>query len=108
MTVQQYSSSAAGFARLFWMMLGPLFLLLLALSIVSQGRSWLTVTDFIFLACVLLLPLARWYEFRAGEPRTSTGDPATERDLRRYAAGALAIGAGIWIAANVLGVHVFD
>jgi hypothetical protein len=108
MTVQQYSSSGAGFARLFWMMLGPLVLLLLALSIVSQGRSWLTVTDFVFLACVLLLPLARWYEFRAGEPRTSTGDPATERDLRRYAAGALVIGAGIWIGANVLGVHVFD
>lgn len=108
MTVQPYSSSAAGLARLFWMMLGPLVLLLLALSIVSQGRSWLTTTDFIFLGCVLLLPLARWYEFHAGEPRTSTGDPATERDLRRYMAGALAVGVGIWIGANVLGIHVFD
>jgi len=107
MNTQHHTPDAVGFARLFWMLLGPMILILLTLSIVSRGKSWFTVPDLAFFVFLCFLPLARWYEFHAGSPQTSTGEPASAYHLRRYALAAFIIGLAVWVAANVLGVHLF-
>jgi hypothetical protein len=98
----QTGSELVGVARLFWIMIGPAILLLLLLSLANRG-GWFTVQDaavFVVLAAVMT---ARWYEFRNGNPTTGTGDPATPTVLRNYLIGALLVGLGSWVAANLLG-----
>lgn len=107
MDSQPHTPNSVGLARIFWMLLGPFALVLLGLSIVSRGESWATPADFAFLAVVMLLPYARWYEFRHGHAETSTGEPATPAHLTRYCVLAVIIGAAAWATANVLGVHLF-
>lgn len=106
MTSQPHTSDSVGFARLFWMLLGPMILTLLALSIVTRGDSWFTMPDLAFLVFLFFLPLARWYEFHAGNAQTSTGEAASEYHLRRYVLATLIVGLAAWVLANVLGVHV--
>lgn len=87
------------------MMLGPMILSLLAIGIADVGTSWFTPADFAFLIVLGLLVIARWIEFRGGNPRTAEGKPATPGDLRRYALAALPLGLGVWVLANLIGIH---
>lgn len=92
-------------ARLFWMMIGPLVLILLTFVILQMGQGWLTAADIAFLAILAGVILARWLEFQGGQPQTATGEPATPAHLRRFIVAALPIGLGIWVIANLLGNH---
>lgn len=89
--------------RLFWMMIGPAILVLLTSSVAAQGGGWAAPQDLAFLVVLAAVILARWFEFRSGNPQTSTGDPATPADLRRYVIGATVIGLSVWVVANVIG-----
>ncbi len=93
----------AGFARLYWMFVGPMLAALAAYQLARQAGGWVTPTNIAFLLLVASLPAARWLEFCGGSPRTSDGDPATPADLRRYALVAPLVGLGVWLAANALG-----
>ena len=105
MTTEQppTKSFALVLARMFWIQLGPMILIILALNIIMYGRGWFTALDLIFLALLGGLVLARWFEFRGGNPLTSTGEPATKSHLRRYAIGSTIAGLGTWVFANLLG-----
>jgi hypothetical protein len=104
MTSAQPTSSLFVLAsRVFWMMVGPMMLAILALSIVRIGTSWFTPADFAFLVVLGLVLLARWVEFRGGNPQTAAGEPATPDHLRRYVVITLALGLGVWIVANLVG-----
>lgn len=92
-------------ARFFWIQLGPMILLILAFNIAWRGSGWFTALDFVFLGILAVLILARWAEFRGGQPLTSTGEPATRDHLRRYAIGSTVAGLGTWAFANLLGNH---
>lgn len=92
--------------RVFWMMIAPLALVLLAYFIVKTGNGWMTGFDIGFLSVLAAMVGARWLEFRVGEPQTTDGAPATTRDLRRFAWGALVGGLLVWAAANLLGNHI--
>ena len=94
--------------RAFWMMIGPMLLVPITYKIIEHGNGWLTVFDFIFLGTLLVMLLARCFEFYKGHPRTSEGTPATREHLRRYALGVVAIGVPLWIAANVLGNYILS
>lgn len=91
--------------RVFWMMIGPLALLLLTFNIVKIGNGWLTAADFAFLAVLGGVILARWLEFRGGNPQTATGEPAAPAHLRRFVMAAIPVGLGVWIIANLIGNH---
>lgn len=93
-------------SRVYWMMCGPMILLLLMFIIISNGGGWFTGTSIAFLCLVGVLPLARWVEFRGGQPMTTMGEPATSADLRGYVLKALAAGIGAWVVANSLGNHL--
>ena len=50
--------------------------------------------------------LGRWLEFRGGNPQTTTGEPATPADLRRYVLTLIVAGPILWALANLIGNHV--
>lgn len=89
-------------ARVFWMMLGPVLLFLSMIGILQNPGGWFTSADVAFLIFLNLTVLARWMEFRGGDPRTATGEPATPMDLRRYITAALPIGLGAWVISNLI------
>ncbi len=93
-------------ARTVWIMFGPLFLLVCAGKIVTTDDGWLGFTDIAYLAGLAVIILARGFEFYKGDPRTSTGEPATKDDLRRYVLLTILLGIGIWILANLVGNHL--
>lgn len=96
------------FSRAFWMMLGPMLLIPITYKIIEYGNGWLTLFDFVFMAIIVAMLLARGFEFWKGHPRTAEGAPATTGHFRRYALTLLGIGIPLWIAANVLGNYVFQ
>jgi hypothetical protein len=102
------SSFADLLARIFWMMIGPLCLALLAFTIIRIGSGWLTWADMAYMAVLWGMLLARWLEFRGGNPRTGDGQPATPVHLRRYVKSAIPLGIGMWFVANVLGNHLLN
>ncbi|MGQ0634828.1 MAG: hypothetical protein ACT4QC_09475 [Planctomycetaceae bacterium] len=99
----QSTSGLAPLGRLFWMMIGPAILFLLALAISRDGGGWFTAKDIGFLAALAGIVLGRFIEFRGGDPRTADGQPATQSHFRRYAALVVSIGLGVWAAANLIG-----
>jgi hypothetical protein len=105
MAAPQTTSPAAAVGRIFWMLIGPVLLLLLTFSIISQGTGWLTVTDLLFFLALGAMLLGRWLEFRAGNPQTATGEPATAQQVYRYLFVAGAVGLAVWVVANFLGNH---
>jgi hypothetical protein len=94
------------FGRVFWMMAGPLGLMLAIYFIVSSGTGWRTVADVVYFIILAGMILGRWAEFRGGKPTTSDGEPATPAHLRRYVLMVLIFGPLVWIAANYVGNHL--
>lgn len=92
--------------RMYWMGLGPIFLILLLMNVVMTGSGWLTTTDVLYLLGLGSLPLVRRIELRLGIAQTADGQSATDSDLRNYTAFAMLIGLVAWVAANVVGNHV--
>jgi hypothetical protein len=95
------SSILSVFARIFWMALGPLILVLLGLSMLLAANSRVGARDFVFLAVLAAMIAARWLEFRLGNPQTAMGTPATGKDLRRYAIFVAVAGMAAWGLLNL-------
>lgn len=93
------------FGRIFWMILGPMLLIILLVANFKKGNGWFTVADFVILAIFAGLVLGRWCEFRGGNPQTSMGEPANWSHLRRYALGAMLVGIGAWVLVNLFENH---
>jgi hypothetical protein len=100
-------SLLAVLGRIFWMMYGPISLLVFALFIAERADGWLAATDLIYLLILVGMLLGRWVEFRSGDPLTAMGEPATPDDLRRYCTSASLLGMGLWVAANLIGNHAW-
>jgi len=106
MSTSPTGSLAAVLGRLVWMMVGPLSLALTLYYIVTSGTGWGTGVDLLYFVILLAMILGKWLEFRGGDPRTSTGDPAKPGDLRRYILMTLGVGAAVWAVANLVGNHL--
>ena len=102
------SSTAAALARMFWLAVGPGILFVLTGIIVSRTTGWLTFSNLAFLAVLAGMIFARWREFQGDNPKTSTGEPATLADVRRYVLGTTFVGLGIWLVANLLRTYWID
>jgi hypothetical protein len=94
------------FGRLFWMMVGPLALVLTIYFIVTSGTGWTTTADLLFFIILGGMILGKWLEFRGGSPETSTGERATAADLRRYILMVVTAGPAVWVVANILGNYI--
>ena len=95
----------AGFARLYWMFLGPMLLLLGAVSLVNGRGGRLAPRSLTFVGMFASLLLCRWAEFHAGNAKTAEGEPATAAHLRRYLLVATLIGSAVWVVANLVGAY---
>jgi small-conductance mechanosensitive channel len=104
----QTTSIGAVVARVFWMMLGPLMLLVMAFTIAKNGNGWLSGVSIGYLGVLAATILARWLEFRDGAALTSDGQPMTTQLLRRFVVLAAVVGLAVWVVANVLGIFVFS
>ena len=94
------------FGRLFWMMVGPMALVMTTYFIVTSGTGWTTPADLIYFIILGGMILGKWLEFRGGSPETQTGERATAADLRRYILMVVIAGPAVWIVANILGNYV--
>lgn len=103
MTTRAITSFPAVVGRLFWIFVGPFVLAVCAVGIAGQHDGWLGPADLFYLVVLGGMYLGRWTEFRTGQALTATGEPATDRDLRRYAWGLGLLGLAVWVAANVIG-----
>ena len=92
--------------RLYWMMLGPLILAVDALALIRRSGDWLCGPSILFLVILAGLPLARWWELRSGNAKTSMGETATPDDVRRYAIITIAVGLVVWAAAHGAGLYL--
>jgi hypothetical protein len=95
-------------ARVTWIILGPMALLVIAYGIVSGGTGWLTALDVAFGAVAGLMLLGRWTEHRSGSAMTSRGEPATSEHLKRYVTILIPVTAAVWVVANLVGNHVLN
>ncbi len=105
MATEQTTSPLPILGRLFWMLLGPMVLLMLTVKIIQTGTSWFTPVDIAYLVVLAGMVLARWLEFRSGEAQTSTGEPATPAVLKRYVLVASVLGLSLWGSANLIGIN---
>ena len=89
--------------RIFWMMVGPVMLFLIALSIAMKGEGWFAPWSVAYLVFAAAVIGARWYEFQLGNPLTSMGTRATHEDLKKFSLGTGLIALAVWAIANVIG-----
>ena len=102
-------SQLALVGRLFWIMFGPATLLVSAALILNSPRTgWRTGADIVYWIALLGMILGRYLEHRGGDPRTSTGEPATVGDLRRYTVVTTIVGSVVWLIANVISNYVLE
>jgi hypothetical protein len=100
MATNQSTSIAALFARFFWMFAGPATLLLLALNLADNDKGWFAPSSIAFLVVLAAVIFIRWLD-----GQTSEGEPVNANHLRKYTLIALAVGAGMWAVANLVGNH---
>jgi len=81
--VDKQSSAGAAFARLYWMLLGNIILICIAIAI-YKGRNIFSRLDIFYLFIVLSLAYIRYFDIKHCGGLTSTGEPATISDWRRY------------------------
>lgn len=86
----------AGLARLTWMAIGNIALVVLALGIAVRPPWTFTWRDAAFAAALVGVLAVRYFDVTRLGGRTADGDPATMGDYRRWALGLVAIGGVAW------------
>jgi len=103
---EQITSASVLGARLTWSFIGPAALLLTSFGIISSGEGWLTKLDILFAVVVVWMLFGRWFDQqKTSDAPTAEGRPA-KGPFGRYVGMLLAIAAGAWLVANVLGNHL--
>ena len=97
----EYQSPAGCLSRLFWMGLGNIALVMVAL-IVYKSAGW-SIADLAFWLTVGLLICARYIDIVRYQGTTADGEPATTAHFRRYALMLVVVSAVVWTVARLLG-----
>jgi hypothetical protein len=101
MASNQSTSGFQVFVRVFWMMIGPGILSILALTIAEGHKGWFAARSIAFLVVLIVVTIARRLD-----PLTPDGEPATQGDFRWYTVFTMSLGLAAWIFANLLGNHL--
>ncbi len=100
MASNQSTSCIAATARVFWIMVGPGILSILAIRIAESHTGWFSPLSIAFLVVLIGVTTARWLD-----PLNSYGEPATPGQRRRYLLFAGGIGLVGWVLTNLLGIY---
>jgi hypothetical protein len=91
--------------RTFWVMFGPLLLLAIAFFILTRP-GWRLGINIAYFVTLVAIVLGRWIEHLGGNPKTSTGEPSTPADLRRFILFTIFGWLALWLAANLIANYV--
>lgn len=88
-------------ARLFWVILGPMTLLLVLLGLILNKPEAVSGLDAFYGIVVLLMLGGRWIEQRSAAPKTASGELSTPESFRRYICILIPVSIIAWGAAKV-------
>jgi len=98
----EYTPMSGCLCRIFWLLLGNVFLGLTAYAIALDHASLVSWKDVFFWLLVVALIAIRFVDGRYLKGVTTDGERATTDHWRRYSLQLIVIAFGLW-----LGVHVF-
>ena len=101
MPTQKATSGIVVIARLIWICVGPLVLLLLAYAMASDQRGWFAPQSIAFLVLLAVVVVCRRID-----PLNSDGELSTPDDMRRYMVRTVLAGGITWALANLAGNHI--
>jgi hypothetical protein len=102
--VDKHDSIFSLFLRVFWMLVGNTILVILTIFIL-RGEKWtFHAVDVVFWVTVLALILARYLDIKFYCGLTSTGEPASMVNWRKYAIVFVMCSAVIWVLAHTITV----
>jgi hypothetical protein len=104
MAAPQKNAVRAVLGRLTWLFFGPILLAFVTVVIATRHEGGFSFSDLVFFLVLGAVLAGRWLEFRSGDPRTATGEPATLQHLHRYTVALTGIGLVVWGAATLLRV----
>jgi hypothetical protein len=95
------STNAVGMLlRLFWMVIGNMVLVMVAVSIIENRQTFLSIADILYVVLVPLLIVARYLDIKFFEGATASGEPATIKHWRKYALTTASVAVAVWFAAH--------
>jgi hypothetical protein len=90
------------FVRVGWMLLGNVLLVFFAVAILLEPAWTFTWKDALFWSAAATVVVLRWIDVTRMGGLTAQGEPATRRDVARYAAGVLVVSGAVWSLAQTL------
>src|SRR5262245_25953931 len=102
MATPQTNATRAVLGRLTWLFFGPILLIFATLAIATRSTGGFSFSDLAYFLVLGAMLGGRGVEFRGGDPRTATGEPASRQHLRRYAVALTGVGLAVWVAATLL------
>jgi hypothetical protein len=104
--IDKQSGILAILARIFWMFIGNFTLMICAANIIMGESNSTRTSDIIFWCVVLAMITVRFLDIKFLDGQTSTGEPASIKNWRKYAILLAIIAAVIWSAAH-MAVYLF-
>jgi len=92
----------AVFARSYWMLLGPIALLIGAVGVFMHGTGWFTGADAALAIIAGAMIGCRWYDLKYGSGLEADGQPDTPEGVRRYTLKIAGVAIGAWVIGNLL------
>src|SRR3990172_9519333 len=89
-------------ARLFWMAIGNVVLVMASVSIFQQKGAMFQTADVVFWIIVPALILVRYLDIRLWNGQTAMGTPATMTHWRKYSALLLAGSTVVWLLCHAV------
>jgi hypothetical protein len=101
MATPQTTPFRALLGRMTWMLFGPMLLFFAAGAVATRSKGFFSFTDLAYFLVLAAMLGGRWLEFRCGDPRTATGEPASDQHLRGYTLAVGVAGLTIWGVATL-------
>jgi len=101
-TVDRQGGFLSILARLFWMAIGNVILVISVVSIVHQKGAIFQIGDLIFWITVPALILVRYLDIQLWDGQTAMGTPATMTHWKKYTIVLLIGSTVVWVISNLV------
>jgi len=95
-------SIAGLLARMFWMLIGNMVLVISIIIIIQHKGPMFHAADVVFWVTIAALILVRYLDIKFWGGMTAAGGPATIANWNRYAAALLIGSVGVWALSHVV------
>ena len=101
-TVDRQGGFLSILARLYWMALGNVVLILSSVSILQHKGEMLNAADVVFWITVPALIVVRYLDIKLWDGQTAMGTPATMAHWKKYSTMLLACSAAVWVLCHAV------